>query len=46
MGAGKLRTAQEITALMSEAGFASIKRLSNPMRLHAGLLLAQKPRQI
>ncbi len=43
MGAGKLRTPQELTALMSEAGFAQIKRLSNPMRLHAGLLLGQKP---
>lgn len=42
MGAGKLRTAQELTALISEAGFAHIKTLPNPMRLHAGLLLAQK----
>lgn len=42
MGAGKLRTAHELTALMSEAGFTRIERLSNPMRLHAGLLLAQK----
>lgn len=43
MGAGKLRTARELTALMSEVGFAQIERLPNPMRLHAGLLLAQKP---
>lgn len=42
MGAGKLRTAQELAALMTEAGFAPIKTLPNPMRLHAGLLLAQK----
>lgn len=42
MGAGKLRTAQELTALMTEAGFAHVKALPNPMRLHAGLLLAQK----
>jgi demethylspheroidene O-methyltransferase len=44
MGAGKLRTAQELSALMAEAGFAHIKALPNPMRLHAGLLLAQKAR--
>ena len=43
MGAGKLRTSHELTALMNEAGFTQIKRLTNPMRLHAGLLLAQKP---
>lgn len=43
MGAGKLRTTQELKVLMSEAGFAHIQSLPNPMRLHAGLLLAQKP---
>lgn len=46
MGAGKLRTAHELTVLMSEAGFTQIKSLPNPMRLHAGLLLAHKPAQI
>ncbi len=46
MGAGKLRTAEELSSLMRDAGFVQVRTLSNPMRLHAGLLLAQKPGSI
>jgi demethylspheroidene O-methyltransferase len=42
MGEGRLRTAAELTALMSEAGFAPIRRIANPMTLHASVLLGQK----
>ena len=43
MGSGRLRTAQALTALMQEAGFTRIQAIANPMPLHAGLLLGQKP---
>jgi demethylspheroidene O-methyltransferase len=43
MGSGRLRTAQALTALMQEAGFTHIQAIANPMPLHAGLLLGQKP---
>jgi demethylspheroidene O-methyltransferase len=43
MGSGRLRTAQALTALMQEAGFSQVRTVANPMPLHAGLLLGQKP---
>lgn len=43
MGSGRLRTAQALSELMAEAGFSSIKTISNPMPLHAGLIVGQKP---
>jgi demethylspheroidene O-methyltransferase len=42
MGAGRLRTASELGALMQAAGFSKVKALPNPMPLHASLLLGQK----
>lgn len=42
MGSGRLRTAKELSRLMSEAGFTGIRAISNPMPLHAGLLIGQK----
>lgn len=42
MGSGRLRTAKELSHLMSEAGFTGIRTISNPMPLHAGLLIGQK----
>jgi demethylspheroidene O-methyltransferase len=43
MGSGRLRTAQALSALMAEAGFRGIKTIANPMPLHAGLIIGQKP---
>ncbi len=42
MGSGRLRTARELSRFMAEAGFAGIRTISNPMPLHAGLLIGQK----
>ena len=42
MGCGRLRTAQELRALMLEAGFDAVEPVSNPMPLHTRLLLGQK----
>ena len=43
MGEGRLRTAEQLHALMAEAGFVRLGRVPNPMPLHATLLTAQKP---
>jgi len=42
MGAGRLRTPQELTRLMTEAGFTHIELVPNPMPLHGRILLGRK----
>jgi demethylspheroidene O-methyltransferase len=42
MGRGRLRTAAQLSALISQAGFASVRTIANPVPLHGSLLLAQK----
>jgi demethylspheroidene O-methyltransferase len=42
MGSGRLRSPEELTSLLKEAGFASVVNIANPMPLHTRLLLAQK----
>ena len=42
MGAGRLRTPEELMRLMKEAGFEQIERLSNAMPIHAQLIVARK----
>ncbi|MDP3251864.1 MAG: methyltransferase [Hydrogenophaga sp.] len=44
MGAGRLRTPEQLMALMREAGFSHIERVPNRQPLHAQLLLASKAR--
>ena len=44
MGAGRLRTPQEIAALMREAGFAAIEQVPNPMPIHGQLVLGRRPK--
>ena len=42
MGAGRLRTAAELTDMMTETGFSQIKVLGNPMPLQTRILTAKK----
>jgi demethylspheroidene O-methyltransferase len=42
MGRGRLRTAAQLSALISQAGFTSVRTIANPVPLHGSLLLAQK----
>jgi hypothetical protein len=42
MGRGRLRTAAQLSALISQAGFASVRTIANPVPLHGSLLLARK----
>ena len=42
MGAGRLRTAQEIRGLLSEAGFTAIEQVPNAMPIHGQLVLGRK----
>ncbi len=42
MGAGRLRTPQEIAALMHEAGFAAIEQVPNPMPIHGRLVVGRR----
>jgi len=42
MGAGRLRTPEELMGLMQEAGFAQIERVPNTMPIHAQILLGRK----
>ncbi len=42
MGAGRLRTPQELKALMEEAGFTHVERVPNPMPIHTRILLGRK----
>jgi demethylspheroidene O-methyltransferase len=42
MGAGRLRTPEELMRLMAEAGFGQIEHLPNAMPIHAQLIVARK----
>jgi demethylspheroidene O-methyltransferase len=42
MGAGRLRTPEELMHLMAEAGFGQIEHLPNAMPIHAQLIVARK----
>lgn len=42
MGAGRLRTPQEISDLLQEAGFVAIESVPNPMPIHGQLVLGRK----
>ncbi len=42
MGAGRLRTPEEIMQLMAEAGFTQIEHLPNAMPIHAQLIVGRK----
>ena len=42
MGAGRLRTPQELMRLMTEAGFSDVTRLANRLPIHAQLLVGRK----
>jgi demethylspheroidene O-methyltransferase len=43
MGAGRLRTASELVAMMQDSGFGHVERLSNAMPIHAKILVGRKP---
>ena len=42
MGSGRLRTPLELMHLMRQAGFSQVELLSNPMPVHARILLGRK----
>ena len=42
MGEGRLRTPETLSQMMFEAGFDQVKALSNPMPIHARILVAYK----
>ncbi len=42
MGAGRLRTTGELSAMMTEAGFSSVALLRNPMPMQTRILVAKK----
>lgn len=42
MGAGRLRTPQELQNMMQEAGFTHVERVPNAMPIHARILLGRK----
>jgi demethylspheroidene O-methyltransferase len=42
MGAGRLRTPEELMHMMREAGFGSIEQVPNHMPIHAQILLGRK----
>ncbi|MFM1908613.1 MAG: Demethylspheroidene O-methyltransferase [Pseudomonadota bacterium] len=42
MGAGRLRTPQELQTMMQEAGFTHIEQVPNAMPIHARILLGRK----
>jgi demethylspheroidene O-methyltransferase len=42
MGAGRLRTPQELQAMMEEAGFAHVEQVPNAMPIHARILVGRK----
>ncbi len=42
MGAGRLRTPEELMRLMAEAGFTHLEQVPNPMPLHGRSLLGRK----
>jgi demethylspheroidene O-methyltransferase len=42
MGAGRLRTARELMAMMKEAGFSNLELVPNPMPLQTQILVGRK----
>lgn len=44
MGAGRLRTAAELSAMMISAGFSRVELLRNPMPIQTRILIAKKSR--
>lgn len=44
MGAGRLRTPEELMLMMSKAGFVGVELLPNNMPIHAQILLGRKPK--
>ena len=42
MGRGRLRTAAELSGLITQAGFAQVRTVANPVPLHGTVLLARK----
>ncbi len=42
MGAGRLRTPEELMRLMAEVGFTHLEQVPNPMPLHGRILLGRK----
>ncbi|MFM8865985.1 MAG: methyltransferase [Limnohabitans sp.] len=44
MGAGRLRSVQEMTALLREAGFTAIEQVPNAMPIHGQMVLGRKPK--
>ncbi len=44
MGAGRLRTPEELMLMMSKAGFVGLELLPNNMPIHARILLGRKPK--
>jgi demethylspheroidene O-methyltransferase len=46
MGAGRLRTPEELMQMMSKAGFVVIEKLPNNMPIHAQILLGRKDKYL
>lgn len=46
MGDGRLRTPQELMAMMKEAGFTHVERVPNAMPIHAQILLGRKSKYL
>lgn len=46
MGSGRLRTAEELMAMMTEAGFSHIEAVPNPMPLQTRILVGRKSRDL
>jgi demethylspheroidene O-methyltransferase len=44
MGAGRLRTPEELMLMMNKAGFVGVELLPNNMPIHARILLGRKPK--
>jgi demethylspheroidene O-methyltransferase len=44
MGAGRLRSASELMAMMGEAGFTHVEAVPNPMPLQTQILVGRKSR--
>ncbi len=42
MGSGRLRSVQELTEMLSEAGFSNVEPLPNPMPMQTRILVARK----
>jgi demethylspheroidene O-methyltransferase len=42
MGSGRLRSVQELTEMLSEAGFSNVEPLPNPMPMQTRILVGRK----